>query len=104
MTLSSRHFPALELFLGAYLHQDWQDDYASTESAFTDYLAHEPDLANKIAAELEAVVGSDQDEAALDAFLRDAGSYYLPSLHGLPARPWLAGLLRMCPATDGEEG
>lgn len=102
MTTIRDEFPALWQFLGAYLYQDWQDEYTSTETAFRDFLHGDPTSARQVAAEITAVLESGRDEAALDQLLRDAGSYYLPSLHGLPARPWLVGLLGMCPAADGD--
>lgn len=102
MTKIREEFPALWQFLGAYLYQDWQDEYSSIEAAFRDFLDGDRSCAGQVAAELTAVLESGRDEAALDQFLRDAGSYYLPSLHGLRTRPWLTGLLETCTSTDVE--
>lgn len=97
MPLCPEQCPALELFLGAYLHQDWQDDYSSTEAAFEDYLASESTLALEIPHELNAVLSSGETDADILELIRKAGSYYLPDAHGLSARTWLTGLLELCP-------
>ena len=101
MRLRHDDFPALEHYLGAYLHQDWDDDFQSPEMAFEDYIAGEPRWASEIAAELTTVLESGEDDAAIEELLRDAGSFYLPSKHGVAPSAWLARLLSMCPgATD----
>jgi len=96
MTLHHDEFPALEHFLGAYLHQDWQDEYGSTDEGFRDFLDGEPRYAALIPAELTAALESGQDEAALETLVLDCGSFYLPSRHGIPTATWLADLLDMC--------
>lgn len=89
--------PALWLFLGAYLHQDWQDDYSSTQEAFRDFLASEPQDVSAIQDELTAVLDSGRDEQALEKLVLDCGSFYCPSRHGIATGTWLAELLEMCP-------
>ena len=101
MTLRHDDFPALGHFLGAYLHQDWDDDYQSTEMAFQDYLNDEPSSIAEVTAELTTVLESGEDDAAIEDLLRKAGSFYIPSKHGVAPSTWLAGLLDMCSgATD----
>lgn len=97
MTLVRDDFPALWQFLGAYLHQDWHDEYASTELAFRDFLDGEPAFATQIAAELRAVLGSGRDEEALDSLVLEGGSFYLPRNDGIATSTWLTGLLELCP-------
>ena len=97
MTSFQDKLPALWLFAGAYLHQDWRDDYDSTESAFQDFLRSEPHYALQIAPELRTVLESDLDESALRDLLRRAGSFYLPEADGLTAREWLTSLMDIRP-------
>src|SRR5687767_724097 len=97
MTSTHNDLPALWLFAGAYLHQDWRDDYDSTELAFQDFLLSEPRHALQIAAELRTVLDSDLDEPALRDLLRQAGSFYLPEADGLTVREWLWSLLDVRP-------
>lgn len=92
--------PALWLFLGAYLHQDWQDDYASTQEAFRDFLASEPQDASAIRAELRTVLDSGRDEQALENLVRDCGSFYTPRNDGIATSAWLAGLLALRTSSD----
>lgn len=95
-------YPALWQFLGAYLHQDWREEYLSPEAAFRDFLEGESALAVETAAELTAVLASDRDEDALKTFVLEGGSFYLPSNDGIATSTWLAGLLSMCPSATDE--
>lgn len=97
MTSLRDEFPALWHFLGAYLHQDWQDEYESTEMGFRDFLSGEPHYGALVAAELTAVLGSGRDDAALEELVRDCGSFYIPGRHGIATSRWLADLLAMSP-------
>ena len=97
MTSIPDQLPALRLFAGAYLHQDWRDDYDSTELAFQDFLRSEPRHALRIADELRTVLDSDLDESALRELLHQAGSFYLPEADGLTVRERLTNLLDVRP-------
>lgn len=88
--------PALRLFLGAYLHQDWRDEYESTQAAFQDFLESEPHQTKAITAELRTVLDSDLSDAALRDMLREGGSFYVPDTDDLAPRVWLTGLLGLC--------
>lgn len=96
MTMVRDEFPALWQFFGAYLHQDWHDEYASPQTAFRDFLGGEPTLANQVATELTEVLSSGRDERALEDFVLEGGSFYLPTRHGIPVATWLSGLLDLC--------
>lgn len=101
MTTFRDEFPALWQFLGAYLHQDWQDEYTSTQDAFRDFLSGEPSSAARVEAELATVLNSGHGEEGLEKFVLEGGSFYLPSRHGIPTATWLTGLLDMCAAAEG---
>lgn len=94
-------FPALWQFFGAYLHQDWHDEYASTQIAFADFLEGEPTSAAQVAAELATVLESERTEQDLETFVLEGGSFYLPRNDGIPTVTWLSGLLDMCNAAEG---
>jgi len=97
MTSVPDDLPALWLFAGAYLHQDWRDEHASTEAAFRDFLRSEPRHASSAADELRTLLASDLDDSALDQLLYDAGSFYSPQTDGLTTREWLTRLLDLSP-------
>jgi CdiI immunity protein len=97
MTSLQDDLPALWLFAGAYLHQDWLEDYDSTDAAFQDFLRSEPRHAPAAASELRTVLASDLDDSAVDELLHEAGSFYSPDADGLTAREWLTRLLELCP-------
>lgn len=98
MNLVRDDFPALWHFLGAYLHQDWQDEYTSTQRAFEDFLDGEPTFAKQVADELDTLLASGRNEQDLETFVLEGGSFYLPSRHGIPTATWLAGLRTLCRA------
>ena len=93
MTSSPDQLPALQLFAGAYLHQDRREEYDSTELAFQDFLRSEPHDALRVSDELRTVLDSDLDESALRDLLQQLGSFYLPEADGLTVREWLPSLL-----------
>ena len=96
MTSLHDQLPAFWLFMGAYLHQDWREDYDSTEVAFQDFLQSEPHDALRVPDELRTVLESDVDDSALRELLNQAGSFYLPEADGLTTREWLTRLLDLC--------
>src|SRR5687767_9269519 len=97
MTSIQDDLSALWLFMGGYLHQDWREEYDSTELAFQDFLRSEPRDALRVSDELRTVLDSDLDESALRDLLQQLGSFYLPDADGLTTREWLIRLLNLCP-------
>jgi hypothetical protein len=82
-------YPALWQFLGAYLHQDWPDEYESPSAALRDFVSGEPRYAEDLPAEIEQVLSSTADDAALDETLGNLGSFFVPSRAGQSPRDWL---------------
>lgn len=97
MTYSRDQLPALWLFMGGYLHQDWRYEHDSTELALEDFLHSEPRHALQIGGELRRVLDSDLNESALRDVLQQLGSFYIPEADGLTTREWLTRLLNLCP-------
>jgi hypothetical protein len=90
--MSNQQYPALWQFLGAYLHQDWREEYESPSAALRDFIAGEPRFAVHLATEIEQVLASTADDAALEKGLADLGSFFLPSRAGQNPREWLRGI------------
>jgi hypothetical protein len=87
----SRQYPALWQFLGAYLHQDWRDEYESTSDALRDFVSGNPDLAIQLPHELQHVLTTTPDDV-LDELIGDLGSFFVPSRTGQSPRDWLRRL------------
>ncbi|MBN7443420.1 contact-dependent growth inhibition system immunity protein [Mycobacteroides abscessus] len=87
-------YPALELLLQAYLHQDFAEIYPDAWTAVDDYLTNEPtrdQLAAEIARLLEATASN---EVLLEeTFYKKLGCEYYPPADGYSVRDWLAALL-----------
>lgn len=87
--MSEQQYPALWQFLGAYLHQDWQDEYESPNGALRDFVSGDPGFAVDLPTEIEQVLTSTADDATLEATLVNLGSFFVPSRAGQNPRDWL---------------
>jgi AcrR family transcriptional regulator len=90
--MSEQQYPALWQFLGAYLHQDWREEYESPSAALRDFVSGDPGFAVDLPTEIEQFLSSTADDAALEARLVDLGSFFLPSRAGQNPRDWLRSL------------
>ena len=84
--------PALRHFLGAYLHQDWRDEYADSFDALDDFLLGSPPLALLIGPEIDRLIQESLPSEDLERRLFELGSYYMPSLLGQDPSTWLREL------------
>lgn len=90
--MSEQQDPALWQFLGAYLHQDWREEYESPSAALRDFISGDPAFAVDLPTEIEQVLTSTADGPALEETLVKLGSFFLPSRAGEDPRDWLRGL------------
>jgi hypothetical protein len=84
-----QQYPALWQFLGAYLHQDWRDEYESTSAALADFVNGTRTLAADLPREIDDVLVAATDDAALEQLLVDIGSFFVPSRVDMGPRDWL---------------
>jgi hypothetical protein len=87
-----QEYPALWQFLGAYLHQDWREEYESPSAALRDFVSGSPGQAVALPAELERVLASTADDESLEKTLVSLGSFFVPSRAGQNPRDWLRRL------------
>jgi hypothetical protein len=90
--MSEQQYPALWQFLGAYRHQDWREEYESPSAALRDFVSGDSGYAVDLPTEIERVLISTTDDAALEETLVDLGSFFLPSRTGQDPREWLSSL------------
>lgn len=83
-----QQYPALWQFFGAYLHQDWRDEYESTSDALRDFVSGNPDLAIELPHEIQHVLTTTPDDV-LDELIGDLGSFVVPSRTGQNPHDWL---------------
>lgn len=86
-----QQYPALWQFFGAYLHQDWREEYESTDAALRDFVSGNPDLGVELQDELQQVLTTTPDDV-LDELIGNLGSFFVPSSAGQTPRDWLLGL------------
>lgn len=87
-----QQYPALWQFLGAYLHQDWREDYESPSAALRDFVSGSPGLAVVLPREVDLALASTSDDAVLEELLASLGSFFVPSRAGENPRDWLRHL------------
>jgi hypothetical protein len=90
--MSDQQYPALWQFLGAYVHQDWREEYESPSAALRDFVSGDLGFAIDLPTEIEQVLTSTAGDAALEQTLVNLGSSYLPSRAGQNPREWLRRL------------
>ena len=90
-TAAARNYPALHRLFGAYFHQDWHDDYATSTGAIQAFLREAPyatvDTARR---ELDHLLASPLSDQELGRLLRDGfDCNYVPQVDELSNRAWL---------------
>lgn len=88
--MNQKDYPALWQFLGAYLHQDWRDDYADTQAALLDFMEGEPAFAPKLASEIDHLLASMPTSRDTESAILSLGSFFVPSACGQDSREWLS--------------
>lgn len=84
-------YPALSQFLGAYLHQDWPEEFSTPEAAVEAFHRREPaDSVRAVCAELEQAIYEAQQSTDPSRLLSDLGCYYDPRADGRSVPEWLA--------------
>ena len=90
---SSLKFPSLEQLFGAYLHQDWCDEFESPEEAVDAFRSGEPvEAVSAAKQELGELMAIELDENSLSDLIGNLGCYYQPSSDGMSVRDWLANI------------
>lgn len=85
-----KRLAALKLLLGAYLHEDWADDYPDLWHAVDDFTDGEPQAAPHFRADVEQILGQCDGEQELQQALRQLGIVYYPPGDGWGSyRAWL---------------
>jgi phenylalanyl-tRNA synthetase beta subunit len=80
----------LAQLLGAYFHQDWMLDDATTEGVIRRFRSEaSPERVRRSAEDIARVLASSVNEAELSALLDRLGCHYDPASEGRSARVWL---------------
>ena len=77
-------------FFSAYLHQDWQEEYASSLEAANDY-SYCGEIADRISTleGLQRLIDLSNEGGFYEDDLLNFGCYYLPSRDGYSLPEWL---------------
>jgi hypothetical protein len=85
----TQNYPALSQFLGAYLHQDWPEEFSTPEAAVEAFRRREPaDSVRAVCAELEQATRDAQQSADPSRLLSELGCYYNPQADGRSVSEW----------------
>ena len=73
-------YSALENFLAAYFHQDWQDEHATPEEVVRYFVENESaDEVSAVRGDLARLAALNLDDAALGAKFAELGCEYYPN-------------------------
>lgn len=82
------HTPTLSHFMGAYLHQEWTDAYATWQQAVDDFLHEEPDEARDFRSEAAEVLATHTSSTQLEQTLVRLGCGFWPAPYAGDYVPW----------------
>ncbi|MFL6164049.1 MAG: contact-dependent growth inhibition system immunity protein [Jatrophihabitantaceae bacterium] len=87
-------YPTLWHFFGAYLYQDWLDEYADEWAAVDGFIADcPPEYPRLLRAEIAALLAEHPtEEEVRKVVFDDLGSCYLAEVDGWKYRDWLKAL------------
>ena len=86
-------FPALRQFFGAYLHQDWYDEFPDEWAVADEYVSKEPLYAPHFATEMALLLARHPDEDQLRRILLyDFASAAMVENCGWKYRDWLQAM------------
>lgn len=84
---------ALEAFLSAYFHQDWQVEHGQAEHVVAYFIDNESDAELvRVRDDLAALSALGLDEVQLAARFRAMGCEYDPTRDGISWQQWLGSL------------
>ena len=82
--------PALQQFVGAYLNQDWPDDYSDQWAALEDFVTQESEATPLLPREIAWLLATHPSEEAVKRYLEhDLGTGYAADWDGGTYRGWL---------------
>jgi len=81
---------------GAYLHQDWMDEFESDSQAVQAMIASEPpEIFIEAIREVNELLATQTSEAELAAIMtNEVGCYFDPASKGQSYREWLGSVLK----------
>ena len=86
-------YPALARLCSVYLHADWPDEYEDDHDALEAFVTFEPELASRLPAEVEVVLGRLLREGELvELLVTHLGCAYWPYPGRMTYRLWLEDL------------
>jgi hypothetical protein len=88
--MTSHDFPTLSQFFGCYFHQDWVDEFSSTEDAITAFrTGAPPEAIESVCEELDRTLLLLEQGEDSQKVLQELGCYYNPAAAGLTTIDWL---------------
>ncbi len=87
------HTPTIEHFFGAYLHQDWTDEFETSIEALRQFAHDEPGDVRSLLDELRELSNRNLSDSEFEEFAEKRGSFYLAANHNGGYRQWLSELI-----------
>src|SRR3954454_130183 len=97
-----RDYPMLRHFFGAYMHQDWTDEFPDEWAAADEFERDEPFSVTAFTAEMEQLLANCPDEQQLRHKLLDSfGAAAMMENLGWKYRDWLQAMAAHVQKTSG---
>jgi hypothetical protein len=95
--------PALDLLLTGYFHEDYAEDFGDDRATVRAFIEMEPDLAARLARDIEAVLAEYASEAEVEAWVLKRRSPFRP---GIQWTSWLTSVRQQVIDNDviGDDG
>jgi len=88
--MNTNKYAGVKLLLGAYLHQDFLDEFATAMEAVESFARTEPvDVVRAAVKDIDLLLTDEQFLHSPDEFLSELGSCYVPGSDGMTAIEWL---------------
>jgi hypothetical protein len=88
--MSMDDYPELTQFLGAYLHQDFLEEFPTAADVVDAFINDEPpDSVQSAAAEIDRLLQDERFLRSPDSVLLDLGCYYDPTAEGWSILGWM---------------
>jgi hypothetical protein len=93
--MNTNNYTGIKLLLGAYLHQDFVDEFPTAMEAVQSFAeAEPPEIVRTAISDIDGLLSDERFLLSPEAVLSELGSYYDPLSEGMTVIEWLRQVQR----------